>query len=76
MPLPAYAVLPAQPTFHRLTLRALRELGGHAERHAIRRRAVELGAFSAAQLAIPASPSKRRQYASMIDYRLSWALRS
>ena len=74
MPLHAPVALPAQPTFHLLILRALRELGGRAERQAIRRRAVELGHFTTTQLAIPASPSKRRQYGSMIDCRLSWAL--
>ena len=47
--------LPAQPTFQVLTLRAFREIGGRAERFAIRRRAV-VGDFATPQLAIPASP--------------------
>lgn len=55
--------------------RALQELGGRAHRTEIRDRAKQLGAFSPEQLAEPTrSLGKRRQYASEIDYRLSWAL--
>jgi restriction endonuclease Mrr len=66
--------LPTSTALQSLTLRALRELGGEAERHAIKRRAIELGDFSPAQLARAAPPSKRKQYPNQLEYRLSWAL--
>ncbi len=46
-----------------------------AHRRRIIGRAIELGTFTQAQLAVPThSAGKRDQYANEIEYRLSWAL--
>jgi hypothetical protein len=60
--------------FDDLVRQALLELGGSGERAAIVRRAVSLFRFTTAQLAVPAPPSKVRQYPNRIEYELSWAL--
>jgi hypothetical protein len=66
--------LPARSVLQGLMLDALAALGGCAQRHAIKRKATELGPFSRAQLAIPAPPSKRGQYPNQLSYQLDWAL--
>jgi serine/threonine protein kinase len=71
---PAQRAIPARNRFLWLTIEALLELGGRADRHAIRDAAVRLGAFSADQLALLPPPSQRKSYASRVEYELSWAL--
>jgi hypothetical protein len=66
--------LPDGATLERLMLDALKALGGRAQRQAIKRKALELGRFTRAQLAIPAPPSKRGQYPNRLSYLLDWAL--
>ena len=67
--------MPTQHSLKPLIVRALRECGARAHRRRFLARAKQLGAFSRAQLEKPThSLGKRRQYATELDYRLSWAL--
>src|SRR3954451_15697912 len=67
--------MPTITSLQPLIERALTDLGGHAHRTAIRDRVKRIGKFTKEQLAVPThSLGKRRQYASEIDYRISWAL--
>lgn len=68
------SALPDRDAFDDLVRRALLELGGSGERSAIVRRAVSLFRFTPAQLAVPAPPSKVRQYPNRIEYEISWAI--
>ena len=65
--------LPTNAEYRQLILAALGDLGGRADRHDITRKAIELGAFTPAQLRVPPPPS-HPNYPSKIAYRLSWAM--
>jgi hypothetical protein len=65
--------LPKAAEYRELILTALQDLGGRASRDALTSRALELGHFTEAQLAVPPPPS-HPQYASQIAYRFSWAM--
>jgi hypothetical protein len=66
--------MPSREALKELILRALAELGGYGERDVIVAKAVELGAFTLDQLAAPVPLSAAEEHASLIHYRLSWAL--
>jgi hypothetical protein len=72
--IPGEVGLPGARALQDLVQEALTQLGGTAHRRALMQRALEIGGFSAEQRALPPPPSKREQYKSQLDYRLSWAL--
>jgi hypothetical protein len=65
--------LPDRESLQSLTLRALTDLGGRATRTAIMEQAHAIGKFTPEQLAVPPPPS-HQNYASKVDYLLSWSL--
>lgn len=58
-----------------LIVRSLEMLGGKAHRHDVTRKAIEIGAFTRAQLAEPTHAiAKRRTYPTELHYRMSLAI--
>ena len=58
----------------RATLQALHELGGEAQRHEIRERALACGGFSVRELEAPPPEAAQHNYGRLVDHNLSWAL--
>jgi 5-methylcytosine-specific restriction endonuclease McrA len=56
------------------TLDAIRALGGEAQRGAIREWALAYGGFTSRELAAPPPEPVAKQFGSLVEHKLSWAL--
>jgi len=67
-------MLPPKVWFQDLVCKAVRDLGGSAEREAIYEKAIEIGQFSDEQLAIPPPPGNQANLPSKVHFEISFAL--